>query len=54
MCADIKKVKTTNSNVSVHQEDESCRLLQEKARLHTNLRREAIAKMELTALPHPP
>jgi hypothetical protein len=53
MCADIKKVKTTNSKVSDHQEDESCRLLQENARLHTNLRtREAIAKMELTAVHH--
>jgi hypothetical protein len=55
MCADIQEVKTTNSKVSAHQEDESCRLLQEDARLHTNLRtREVIAKMELTALRHPP
>ena len=55
MCADTKDVKSTNSKVSAHQEDESCRLLQENARLPTNLRtREAIAKIELIALLHPP
>jgi len=55
MCADIQEVKTTKSKVPAHHADESCRLLQENARMHTNLRtREEIAKMELTALPHPP